>query len=241
MKITFLGTSHGVPSKERFCSSVMLESGGSFYLMDAGAPVMDLILRNDKKVADFRALFTTHAHMDHTVGMLGLIGLMNWFYKDSTGEFFITKQEQIDATKQWLEVTGSGAIDESRLHFHVPTAGVVYQDENIRVEYIPTSHMENSYSILVTEGEKRVLFGGDFSYKLKKNDIPEVIQEEIDGFVCELAHFDLSILAPHLRDCRAKKVFFVHAKESHYAAVEAAKESFPFEILTPADGDSFEL
>ena len=176
MKLTFLGTSHGVPAKDRFCSSIMLESGGSFYFIDAGAPVMDLLLRNDKKVADFRGLFTTHAHMDHTVGMLGLIGLMNWFYKDSTGEFFITTQAQIDATKQWLEVTGSGEIDESRLHFHIPTAGVVYEDENIKVEYIPTRHMEPSYAILVTEGDTRVLFGGDFSYKLKKKDIPEVIK-----------------------------------------------------------------
>ena len=241
MKITFLGTSHGVPAKDRFCSSIMLESGGSFYFIDAGAPVMDLLLRNDKTVADFRALFTTHAHMDHTVGMLGLIGLMNWFYKDSTGEFFITKQEQIDATKQWLEVTGSGAIDESRLHFHVPTEGLVYEDENIKVEYIPTMHMEHSYAILVTEGDKRVLFGGDFSYKLKKGDIPAVIKEEIDGFVCELAHFDIEMIAPYLDTCRAKKVFFVHAKQKHYEGVEAAKGQYPFEILTPADGDSFEI
>ena len=43
MKITFLGTSHGVPAKDRFCSSIMLESGGSFYFIDAGAPVMDLL------------------------------------------------------------------------------------------------------------------------------------------------------------------------------------------------------
>ena len=27
MKITFLGTSHGVPSRDRFCSCVMLELG----------------------------------------------------------------------------------------------------------------------------------------------------------------------------------------------------------------------
>ena len=241
MKLTFLGTSHGVPAKDRFCSSIMLESGGSFYFIDAGAPVMDLLLRNDKTVADFRALFTTHAHMDHTVGMLGLIGLMNWFYKDSTGEFFITKQEQIDATKQWLEVTGSGAIDESRLHFHVPTEGLVYEDENIKVEYIPTMHMEHSYAILVTEGDKRVLFGGDFSYKLKKKDVPEIIKEELDAFVCELAHFDIEMFAPYLDTCRAKKLFFVHAKQKHYEGAEAAKGRYPFEILTPADGDSFEI
>ncbi|MBQ8432293.1 MAG: ribonuclease Z [Clostridia bacterium] len=241
MKITFLGTSHGVPAKERFCSCVMLESGGSVYLIDAGAPAVELMLGHGKRVEDFRALFTTHTHMDHTVGMLHLIGLMNWHYKECSAEFFITEQAHVDATKQWIYTSGAGVVDESRLRFHIPEAGVVYEDENIKVEYIPTKHMETSYAILVTEGEKRVLFGGDFSYKLKKRDIPDVICEEIDAFVCELAHFDLPMLAPYLEECRAKKVIFVHAKPRHYADVEAAKGNYLFPLLTPADGDCIEI
>ena len=69
MKITFLGTSHGVPARDRFCSCVMLESNGAIYLIDAGAPAVELMLQNGKKIADFRALFTSHTHMDHTVGL----------------------------------------------------------------------------------------------------------------------------------------------------------------------------
>ena len=241
MKITFLGTSHGVPARDRFCSCVMLESNGAIYLIDAGAPAVELMLQNGKKIADFRALFTSHTHMDHTVGMIHLIGLLSWHYTECKADFFITEQAHIDSTKQWILTSGVREVDESRLHFHVPTAGLVYEDENIKVEYIPTMHMEHSYAILVTEGDKRVLFGGDFSYKLKKKDIPTVIQEEIDGFVCELAHFDMEILAPYLESCRAKKVFFVHAKQKHYEGAEAAKGKYPFEILTPADGDSFEI
>ena len=241
MKITFLGTSHGVPSRDRFCSCVMLESGGSVYLIDAGAPAVELMLQYGKNIADFRALFTSHTHMDHTVGMIHLIGLMSWHYTESKADFFITEKAHIDSTKQWILTSGVREVDESRLHFHVPTEGLVYEDENIKVEYIPTMHMEHSYAILVTEGNKRVLFGGDFSYKLKKQDVPALIKEELDGFVCELAHFNLPILAPYLQECRAKRVFFVHAKQKHYADVEETKGSYPFEILTPADGDCFEV
>lgn len=241
MKITFIGTSHGVPEKGRFCTCILLESGGALYFIDAGAPMVDHLLRLDKRVDDIRAVFTTHVHSDHTVGLVHLVDLMNWYYKRSSAEFFVTEQEHIDATKQWIYTSGDGHIDESRLTFKIPTAGVVYRDENITVEYIPTAHMKNSYAILVTEGEKRVLFGGDFSHGLRKQDVPSVIREPIDGFVCELAHFTAEELKPYLEECRAKRVFIIHAKPARYADVEMMKGGYPFELITPNDMDSFEI
>ncbi len=238
MKITFVGTSHGVPAADRFCSCYMIESNGKIYLIDAGAPAAEMILRYGKEVNDFRALFTTHVHADHTVGMIHLISLMNWYYKESSGDFFIAEQAHIDSTKRWLETSGSGVLESDRLHLRVPTAGVVYEDENIKAEYIPVEHIPNSYSVLITEGEKRVLFGGDFSHWLRKADIPKVINEEIDGFVCEMAHFGMVELAPFLDDCRSKKVIFSHVYPlDKYKDIEAIKGKYTFEVLTPTDGD----
>ena len=41
MNITFLGTSHGVPSAERYCSCTMIEVGGATYFIDCGAPLTE--------------------------------------------------------------------------------------------------------------------------------------------------------------------------------------------------------
>ena len=101
--------------------------------------------------------------------------------------------------------------------------------------------MKNSYAILVTEGEKRVLFGGDMSHGLRKGDMPELIKENIDGFVSELAHFTMDELRPYLDTCGAKRVFFIHAKPARYADIEAVKGAYPFPILTPDDGECFEI
>jgi len=238
MKITFVGTSHGVPAADRFCSCYMIESGGKIYLVDAGAPAAEMILHHGGDINNFRALFTTHVHGDHTVGMIHLISLMNWCYKKSSGDFFITEQAHIDATLRWLETSGSGEFEGKRLRMKVPTAGLVYEDENIKVEYIPTAHMPNSYAVLITEGEKRVLFGGDFSNGLRKNDVPEVIKDEIDGFICEMAHFGMNELAPYLADCRAKRVIFSHVYPvAKYSDIEAIKGKYGFEVLAPEDGD----
>ena len=220
---------------------MMLESGGAVYFIDAGAPMIDFMLKDGKSINDLRAVFTTHVHSDHTVGLIHLANLMNWYYKESRAEFFVTEQEHIDATVRWIYTSGDGHIDEERLKFKVPSEGVVYSDENITVEYIPVAHMKNSYAILVTEGEKRVLFGGDMSHGLRKNDVPEVIKEDIDGFVCELAHFTMDELRPHLDTCGAKRVFFIHAKPARYADIEGIKGTYPFEVLTPDDEDSFEI
>lgn len=241
MKITFVGTSHGVPEKNRFCTCMMIESGGAIYFVDAGAPMVDFIVSNQRSVNDLRAVFTTHVHSDHTVGIVHLADLMNWYYKKSSAEFFITEQDHIDATAQWIYTSGDGHIDTERLKFKVPSKGVVYRDENITVEYIPTAHMKNSYAVLVTEGDKRVLFGGDLSHGLKKHDMPDVIKENIAAFVCELAHFTVDELAPYLDGCRAEQVFFIHAKPARYADIESIKGRYPFEILTPSDGESFEI
>ncbi len=242
MKITFLGTSHGVPSKERFCSCVMIESNGAVYVIDGGAPVLETMLRQDKEVKNFRVAFTSHTHGDHTFGLLNLIGLLHWYYKDCEADFYITEQKYIESIENLILNANGTPLPPERVRFHIPTEGLVYEDENIKVEYIRTKHTDVSYAILVSEGDKRVLFGGDFSHGLHGNDVPTVIEEEIDGFVCEMAHFGMTEMKPYLAKCRAKKVFFNHVWPlEKYNDITAAKGNYACEIIAPNDGDCFEF
>ena len=244
MKLTFVGTSHGVPSATRHCSCTMIESGGKVYFIDAGAPMVEAILRARREVTDLRAVFTTHVHSDHTVGMLQLAGLINWHYGKASADFFVTEQSHADATERWLFTAGDGELDKNRIRFKIPSTGIVYEDENIKAEYIPTAHTSKtcSYAVLITEGEKRVLFGGDFSQDLKRADVPRIIGEELDGFVCEMAHFKMDRLAPYLDGCKAKKVFFNHVFPlSNYEDIEKAKGKYPFEVFTPNDDFTIEI
>ena len=242
MKITFVGTSHGVPAADRFCSCIMLESGGALYFIDAGAPVIDSIHRYGKNINDLRAVFTTHVHSDHTVGLLHLTGLMHWYYKESSADIYVAEEEHIETIRRWSRTADGGELDGERIRFHVPVEGQVYEDENIKVEYIKTKHLKNSYAILVTEGSKRVLFSGDLSWKLLENDVPTQIREELDAFVCEMAHFGVDLIAPYLAECRARRVIFTHVfPVEKYADIEALRGKYPFEILTPADGDGYEI
>lgn len=247
MKITFLGTSHGVPASDRFCSCVMIESGDAVYFIDGGAPVIDLLLRHGRHPDDIRALFNTHIHGDHTAGIYHLADLIDWYYKKAAMDFYIADQVYIDALKTMITAGNArSSLSPDRLRFHEAHTGVVYEDENISVEYIPTKHMSeprHSYAILVREGEKAVLFSGDLSQHLEKCDVPSVLREmPTDLFVCEMAHFNTTHLLPHLEGAKCKKIAVTHVFPlSKYGDLENARENFPCPVITPADGESLEI
>ncbi|MBE6546970.1 MAG: ribonuclease Z [Ruminococcaceae bacterium] len=246
MKLTFFGTSHGVPSADRYCCCTLLESEGSLYLLDAGAPVIDCLLRSGYDIHKLRAAFVSHVHGDHTAGLFHVIELMNWYYKQSAADFYLPEQPLIDAYRTMLRAIAFGENDDARIHLKRIDPTVPYEDENIKVEYIPTKHMgegHSTYALLVTEGDKRVLFSGDLSGRLRENDVPAILaEEELDLYVTEMAHYNLETLTPYLQACKAKRVAFTHVFPlKKYDDIEAAKPDYPFEILCPNDGDILEL
>ena len=246
MKISFLGTSHGVPSAERHCSCILIELGDSFYFIDAGAPVADLILRRGLDMNNFKALFTTHAHGDHTAGIFQLADLMNWYFKQCSADLFLTDGEQIEAYKKLIYVScNNREIDSDRIRFKVAAEGVAYDDGSLKVEYILNKHITStpSYSILVEAEGKRVLFSGDMSGGLREEDVPMAhLSDGVDAFVCELAHFSFDELAPYIEKARMGKLFLTHVyPTSKYDAIEEIRGKYQFEIVTPNDNDSYEI
>ena len=105
MKITFLGTSHGVPAADRFCSSTMIEIGEAVYLIDGGAPTGDLLIRNGINYDRIKAVFTTHIHGDHTLGMLGMLSLSNWKFRTSSYVTYLATEEGIETFKKAPRIT----------------------------------------------------------------------------------------------------------------------------------------
>ena len=57
MKITFLGTGHGIGTEERACSSALLETRGTLYLIDAGVDLGVRIRKAGYLPENVRAVF----------------------------------------------------------------------------------------------------------------------------------------------------------------------------------------
>lgn len=247
MKITFLGSGHGVPSAERFCSCAMIEIGSNIYLIDAGVPVVDLLLRYEKNICDLQAVFTTHRHGDHVSGILSLIDLCTWYYKTSSFDIFVTDKELEDAFCACFEVMERSQIDRERIRFRVAQSGVVFDNGEIKITYIPTRHCEPtpSYAVLVEAQGKRVLFTGDLSRRLEKGDFPTVATEShTDLVVCELAHFGLEHAETYMKRLTTDRLCFNHVfpldKLDEINAVSKSGK-YPYSIFYASDGDVIEL
>ena len=250
MKITFLGTSHGVPSRGRNCSAAMLETGGAIYFIDGGAPLIEefLKIKSEEDLKKIRGIFTTHAHSDHTVGILHMATLMDWFYKLPL-DIYLTEMGIADAMSNFYTAckSDSRAFNPELIHFHLETSDFVYEDENLKISFIPTAHMQSfgrpSFAILVEAEGKRVLFSGDLSQNLEKNDVPKIVTEEhLDLFVCEMAHFPLSLLYPTLLNCKADRVYINHIwRAPKFDEILRVSRDFSFELRTLDDGDVIKL
>jgi len=75
LKLTFLGTSAGKPTKERNVSALGLEfdQDNRWYLFDCGEATQHQLLSSSLSVAKLDTIFITHLHGDHYYGLPGLI------------------------------------------------------------------------------------------------------------------------------------------------------------------------
>ena len=79
MKITFLGTSHGITEPDRFTSSTLISTGGKNYLIDAGAPIMKLVQVYGVQFNTLSDIFITHSHADHYLGLVEFVNQIESF------------------------------------------------------------------------------------------------------------------------------------------------------------------
>ena len=241
MKLTFLGTSHGVPSKNKYCSCCMLEVGQSIYFVDAGAPVVDELLRMDKNMDNVKAFFTTHSHGDHTNGLFNICHLFNWYFRSTSVDVFFTEEHFCNVFDEMLTCMNSGIpICRDRIRLRVAYEGVVFEDENIRVTYFPTAHMAAyglpAYGILIEAEGRRVLFSGDCSNRLAAHDLPPMLETlPVDIFVCELAHFRIDECCEFLERSLASKIIMTHVVEGHMDALLEYADSSDKQIVAAYD------
>jgi ribonuclease BN (tRNA processing enzyme) len=203
MRITFLGTSHGITEKNQFCSSALISTGGKHYVIDAGAPVLTLLKNHDIPLTDVAGVFITHSHHDHFMGLCTLTQQINEFPQFADVAFPVYVPDEEDYHRMFAFIFGDPAF-HGRLAYTIyggltdpfgdrarRVSAVIFDDGNLKVTAIPVDHYQNAHAFLLEAEGKRVVFTGDLMADMP--DYPKVITEsDVDLVVTEGAHTRLN-------------------------------------------------
>ena len=215
MKITFVGSSHGVPEANRKCQSIMMTAKGNTYFFDMGTSAVDALRKRGVSIDSVKGVFISHMHGDHTNGLIQFIDLITWYFKTPDPVVCLPDLEAARVIDDWLKVTMNGHKKE--IKYKKTKSGCVFDDGVLRVSAISTQHCPNSYAYLLECGGKRVLITGDL--KNPNIDFPDVGAQIIDLVICESAHFPATEYENVFQKYSIKKVVFTHYSDRFLASV----------------------
>ena len=220
MKITFVGSSHGVPEPNRKCSCIMIEIGEQIYFVDMGTSAIDALQTKGLAVDAVKGIFITHMHGDHTNGLIQFVDLLTWKFKTADPIIFLPVMDAVKVINDWVQLA-CGRTRDLRYCETVPS--VVFDDGILKVTAIPTMHCYKSYAYLVEAEGKSVLFTGDL--KGPEADFPAIATEKVlDLVICESAHFQATEYFPIFEKCNIKKVCVTHYSNKRLASVLQLQE-----------------
>ena len=169
MKLIFLGTGAGMPSRWRNVSALVLqliEERGSTWLFDCGEATQHQIMNSPVKLGKIEKIFITHLHGDHIFGLPGLLGSRS--FQNGSSSLTIYGPPGI---REFIET--SLKVSQTHLTYsliiHEFEPGVIFEDEQFTVSTDKLDHGLDSYGFRVVQKE---LPGQLLVDKLKEAGVP---------------------------------------------------------------------
>src|SRR5271155_897578 len=91
IRVVMLGTAGSSPTKARSLPSVALTYDGEVFLFDCGEGAQLQMLRYGINSSKLRAIFITHAHGDHIIGIAGLVRTLALNRRSDPLQIFVPK------------------------------------------------------------------------------------------------------------------------------------------------------
>ena len=154
MRITFLGTSAGVPTRARnvSCVALRLPQRGEAWLFDCGEGTQQQLLRSDLNISQVTRIFVTHLHGDHVYGLMGLLATCGMSGHAARVDLY---------GPRGLEQYVADVSRRTQLHTSYPLEvhtvaepGLVFEDEGFKVTCAPLKHRLPAFGYRVDEKDR---------------------------------------------------------------------------------------
>ncbi len=151
MKVTFLGTGAGLPSKNRNVTSIVLDilqESNTMWMFDCGEATQHQILHTSIKPRKIEKIFITHLHGDHIFGLPGFLSSRSF----QGGNALLTIYGPV-GLKSFVETALT--VSESKLSYPIEIIeideGIIYEDEQFTVSAKRLDHAIESFGFRIDE------------------------------------------------------------------------------------------
>lgn len=139
-EILFLGTSASAPSAKRGLSAQIVKHDEYRFLVDCGEGTQRQILQSGVGFKQINRILLTHGHLDHILGLGGLMStFMRWEAIEEL-EIFGGKQTLERVRTLINDVVLRGAQPPMPLHFREIGAGTFFEADDFTVSAFPVTH-----------------------------------------------------------------------------------------------------
>jgi len=230
-KVTLLGTGSPAPIMKRFGPGTLVQVGGQILLFDAGRGVTQRLYQVGQPMGKIDALFLTHLHSDHVVGIpdVWLTGWLRAAYARRDGPFRVfgpqgtrNLMEGMEKAYAWdieTRVADQGfkreaiAVDVTEFE----KEGMVYEKDGVKVSSIEVDHgdkVKPAFGYRIDYGGRSVVISGDT--KFNENLIKHATGTDL------LIH-QVAAMRPELLKIPVFKVIMAHHTSPEEAGIVFAR------------------
>ncbi len=151
IKVTFLGTSGSTPTKNRALPALVIEYKGKLLLFDCGEGTQRQMMRYGISVSRVDAIFLSHIHGDHTIGVAGLIRTLALNRRESPLDIYVPAgyEKAINALVKFDD-----AMLGYRINIHPIKKGVIHKGAGFVVSAFKLRHTVSTYGFVFKEDDK---------------------------------------------------------------------------------------
>ena len=151
IKITFLGTAGSTPTKDRNLPGVAIEYDGDTYIFDCGEGTQRQLMRYSISPYRIKAIFITHMHGDHVIGVAGLVRTLALNKRTAPLCIFVPKGEE---SKMTPLLTFDRALIGYQVLVKPAVPGVVFKGRGFSVAAFRLKHSVPTCGYAFKEDDK---------------------------------------------------------------------------------------